>query len=78
MSEEDRHPADWPHPNERPCDQCGHVWFAGERRHDYVEHGGERPEEVMVLCRLCRQQRGLPRADPEEDEQSSAWGRRRP
>ena len=75
MSEEDRHPADWPHPNERPCDQCGHIWFAGERRHDYVEHGGERPEEVAVLCRLCRQQRGLPRAEL-EDEQSSAWGRR--
>jgi hypothetical protein len=75
MSEEDLHPADWPHPNERPCDQCGHIWFAGERRHDYVEHSGERPEEITVLCRLCRQQRGLPRAEP-EDEQSSAWGRR--
>ena len=57
--EDDRHPADWPHPNERPCDQCGHVWFPGERPHEYVEHDAERHEDVEVLCRLCRRQRGL-------------------
>ena len=62
--EEDRHPADWPHPNDRPCDQCGHVWFAGERPHEYLEHDAERPESVTVLCRLCRRQRGLSRAAP--------------
>jgi hypothetical protein len=66
MSDDDeRHPDDWPHPNERPCDECGHVWFAGERRHEYLAHTAERPEDVEVLCVLCRQQRGLPRAPPE-------------
>lgn len=58
----DRHPDHWPDPNERPCDQCGHVWFTGERPHAYLEHDAERAEDVAVLCRLCRQQRGLRRA----------------
>jgi hypothetical protein len=58
-----RHPDDWPHPNERPCEACGHIWFAGERRHEYLGHDAERPEDVGVLCVLCRQQHGLPRAE---------------
>ena len=61
--DDERHPPDWPHPNERPCDDCGHIWFAGERRHEYLDHGAERPEDVEVLCVLCRSQRGLVRAD---------------
>jgi hypothetical protein len=61
--DDDRHPADWPHPNERSCDDCGHIWFAGERRHEYLDHGAERSEEVEVLCVLCRSQRGLTRAE---------------
>jgi hypothetical protein len=65
MTDDDRQPADWPHPNERPCDQCGHVWFAGERPHDYLDHAAGRHEDVTVLCTLCRQQRRLPRAEPE-------------
>jgi hypothetical protein len=64
--DEDRHPEDWPHPNERPCHQCGHIWFRGERPHEYLEHDAQqRPEDVTVLCRLCRQQRGLRRAPAE-------------
>ena len=59
-----RHPDDWPHPNTRPCADCGHVWFRGERRHEYLDHEGERPEDVEVLCVLCRRRRGLPRAQP--------------
>ena len=66
MTDDDRHPADWPHPNERPCDRCGHIWFAGERRHDYLDHTTERHEDVAVLCTLCRQQQRLPRAEPED------------
>ena len=64
--EEDRHPAGWPHPNDRPCDQCGHIWFRGERPHEYLEHDAEDAADVTVVCRLCRQQRGLRRA-PAED-----------
>ncbi len=60
--DEARHPDDWPHPNDRPCDKCGHIWFAGQRRHEYLDHGTSSHEDVEVLCRLCRQQRGLARA----------------
>ena len=59
----DRHPDDWPHPNDRPCEDCGHIWFHGERRHEYIDHDAERPEDVEVLCVLCRQQRGLAPAE---------------
>ncbi len=62
IAADDRHPRDWPHPNTRPCDSCGHVWFAGERRHEYVDHDAPSAEDVEVLCVLCRRQRGLPRA----------------
>jgi hypothetical protein len=62
-ADDDRHPDDWPHPNDRPCEDCGHVWFPGERRHEYVDHDAERPEDVEVLCVLCRQQRGFARAE---------------
>lgn len=65
MSDEDLHPEGWPHPNERPCKDCGHIWFEGERRHEYIDHAARRPEDVTVLCVLCRRQRGLPRAAPE-------------
>jgi hypothetical protein len=64
----DGHRADWPHPNDRPCEQCGHVWFAGERSHEYFEHTAERAEHVTVLCVLCRRQRGLSRAASADDD----------
>jgi len=74
MTEQDLHPADWPHPNDRPCANCGHIWFRGERPHEYLDHTTERPEDVEVLCKLCRQQRGLPRAAPEDSDTSWRWG----
>lgn len=63
--DDDRHPEGWPHPNDRPCEQCGHIWFAGERQHEYLDHTADAPEGVTVLCLLCRRQRGLPRAPAE-------------
>ncbi len=54
-------PAARSHPNTRPCDDCGHVWFAGERRHEYLDD--EERGEARVLCVLCRRQRALARAD---------------
>ena len=59
MTEEQVLPDGWPHPNDRTCDECGHVWFAGQRRHEYLDLSAERHEDVEVLCVLCRQQRGL-------------------
>lgn len=59
MTAENPQPDDRPDPNDRPCDQCGHIWFAGERPHEYLSHEADGPENVTVLCRLCRQQRGL-------------------
>lgn len=68
MSADGGHPADRPHPNERPCEDCGHVWFAGERRHSYVDHDAARPEGVEVLCVLCLQQRGFAPTTSSEDD----------
>jgi hypothetical protein len=50
-------PADWPDPRERNCDDCGHVWFAGERRHGYADPAAARPQDSDVICALCRQKR---------------------
>ncbi len=66
MSDDARRPHGWPDPNERPCDDCGHVWFAGQRRHDYVDPLAERPEDVTVLCVLCRRRRELTPVEPED------------
>jgi hypothetical protein len=55
-------PADRPDPNSKPCVDCGHVWFAGERRHEYLVPDAERQDDPDVLCLLCRQRRGLKRA----------------
>ena len=60
MTERAPRPEGWPDPNDRPCDDCGHVWFAGERQHEYAGGGAaaERPEDAEVICVLCRVQRG--------------------
>jgi hypothetical protein len=52
-----------PHPNTRPCSDCGHVWFEGERRHEYVDAAGEITvaDEADVVCILCRVKRRRPR-----------------
>jgi len=57
-----------PHPNTLPCDDCGHIWFEGERRHQYVGPDGEvtDADDADVVCLLCHQKRHRPR--PEQDE----------
>ncbi len=55
-------PDGWPDPNERVCDDCGHVWFSGERRHEYADVQAAEPEESDVVCVLCRRQRERPRS----------------
>lgn len=58
-----------PHPNTLLCTDCGHVWFEGERRHDYVDASGTATIEdgADPVCTLCRQKRARGRR-PEDDE----------
>lgn len=56
-------PEGWPDANDRTCDDCGHVWFAGERRHEYADPEAARPEDSDVVCVLCRRQRERPRSE---------------
>lgn len=49
-----------PHPNTMPCNDCGHVWSEGERRHEYDHHLGYAAEhhyDVEVVCTMCHAQR---------------------
>lgn len=49
-----------PHPNSLPCTDCGHVWFKGERRHEYDHHLGYAPEhhlDVEPVCTTCHHAR---------------------
>ncbi|MHB8659457.1 MAG: hypothetical protein ACYC91_16200 [Solirubrobacteraceae bacterium] len=57
-----------PDPNVEPCADCGHVWFAGERQHEYFRGSPELPDETLVLCALCHHKRvlGRPRPHPPE------------
>jgi hypothetical protein len=48
-----------PDPDERRCDECGHVWFTGERHHQYFDLGADRDHELEVLCALCLHKRRL-------------------
>jgi hypothetical protein len=64
-----------PHPNSVPCEDCGHVWFEGERRHDYVEADGAITIEdgADVACTLCRQKRARGRNDDDEQGYVAHW-----
>ncbi|MEJ7796922.1 MAG: hypothetical protein WKF42_00380 [Solirubrobacteraceae bacterium] len=56
-----------PHSNTLPCADCGHVWFEGERRHEYVDAEGEVTTEdgADAVCVLCHQKRRRPRPHDE-------------
>ncbi len=64
-----------PHPNAVPCEDCGHVWFAGERRHEYADAAGEITieDDGEVVCRLCRVKRGRPRSTGDDGEGVRYW-----
>lgn len=54
------HAGRMPHPNERPCADCGHVWSEGERRHEYDHHLGYDAEhhlDVEPVCTVCHAKR---------------------
>ncbi len=45
-----------PHPNTLPCTDCGHIWFEGERRHEYDHHlgyAGKHHYDVEPVCTRC-------------------------
>ncbi len=47
-----------PHPNDVPCEHCGHT-YDGKRRHEYHHHLGydaEHHEDVIVVCTLCHRE----------------------
>jgi hypothetical protein len=48
-----------PHPNSVPCADCGHVWFEGERRHEYADDAGTVTidDGADAVCALCLQKR---------------------
>ena len=49
-----------PHPNTLPCVDCGHVWQAGGRRHEYDHHLGYNAahhEDVEAVCTSCHHAR---------------------
>lgn len=60
-----------PHPNSLPCEDCGHVWFEGERRHYYADAAGAATIEdgADAVCTLCRQKRGRTRRDDDDEIQ---------
>jgi len=59
-----------PHPNTLNCSDCGHVWFAGERRHHYVGDSGAVSEQdgADAVCILCMQKRRRGAPDTGDDE----------
>lgn len=52
-------------PNDRPCDQCGHIWFAGERQHQFAGGSAVGNGEIEVLCSVCSHKRLI--APPPEE-----------
>ena len=55
-----------PHPNQLPCVDCGHVWLAGERRHEYDHHKGYSAQhqlDVEPVCTQCHRVRSERRGE---------------
>lgn len=53
-----------PHPNSLPCVDCGHVWRAGERRHEYDHKNGYSADAhytVESVCTKCHHKRDNPK-----------------
>jgi len=63
-----------PHPNTLKCADCGHIWFEGERRHQYVDAVGEVTveDDADAICILCRQKRRR-RAPKDDGDAVSYW-----
>ncbi len=64
-----------PHPNTLPCADCGHIWFEGERRHDYVDPRGEVTIEAGAdpVCVLNRPKRARGRRPEDAEGYITPW-----
>lgn len=59
-----------------PCADCGHVWLAGERRHEYDHYLGYAAAhhyDVQAVCTLCHRARAVARG--EVNQRRGAHGR---
>lgn len=64
------------HPNTLPCAICGHVWSAGQRRHEYDHHKGYAAKhhlDVQPVCTTCH--RALCESRGELKQQRDSEGR---
>lgn len=53
------------HPNAIPCQDCGHVWAHGERRHEYDHYMGYAAKhhgDVQSVCTRCHKARDSAKA----------------
>ena len=49
-----------PHPKTLPCNDCGHIWVKGGRRHEYDHYLGYASQHhyhVQVVCSSCHAKR---------------------
>ncbi len=49
-----------PRPNDLPCEDCGHAWASGERRHEYdhyLGYGMRHQLDVQAVCTTCHHNR---------------------
>lgn len=54
------------HPRELPCFDCGHIWIAGQRRHEYDHYNGydaEHHYDVQAVCTICHSRRANERGE---------------
>lgn len=69
-----------PHPNTLPCKGCGHIWSAGERRHEYDHFKGYAAEhhyDVEPVCTVCQRARSMQRGEIQLTKLQSAAQQRR-
>ncbi len=63
-------------PDDTPCADCGHVWFAGERRHVRVDGRGQAAADDAdgdVVCLLCQGARARAATHGEDEPSASRW-----
>lgn len=70
----------FPHPNSLPCEECGHVWHEGEKRHEYDHHLGYdalHQLDVEVVCPTCNKLRAVARGEIKIEKLKAAAAIRR-